>query len=135
MKKGVMRPGHVQIRVLDLEAAVKHYTDLMGLIETDRDDQGRVYLKAWTEVDKFSVVLVEADEPGCDFMGFKVVDEAALNQLEKDLVDYGVEVEQVPAEELKDCGRRVRFTVPSGHAFELYADNSLSRCCSLQLPV
>ena len=117
MKKGVMRPGHVQIRVLDLEAAVKHYTDLMGLIETDRDDQGRVYLKAWTEVDKFSVVLVEADEPGCDFMGFKVVDEAALNQLEKDLVDYGVEVEQVPAEELKDCGRRVRFTVPSGHAF------------------
>jgi catechol 2,3-dioxygenase len=68
------------------------------------------------------VVLVEADEPGCNFMGFKVVDEAALNQLEKDLVDYGVEVEQVPAEELKDCGRRVRFTVPSGHAFELYAD-------------
>ena len=74
MKKGVMRPGHVQIRVLDLEAAVKHYTDLLGLIETDRDDQGRVYLKAWTEVDKFSVVLVEADEPGFDFMGFKVVD-------------------------------------------------------------
>ncbi len=46
MKKGVMRPGHVQIRVLDMDEAVKHYTDLMGLIETDRDDQGRVYLKA-----------------------------------------------------------------------------------------
>ena len=88
MKKGVMRPGHVQIRVLDMDEAVKHYTDLMGLIETDRDDQGRVYLKAWTEVDKFSVVLREADEPGCDFMGFKVVDEAALVQLEKDLVEH-----------------------------------------------
>lgn len=25
MKKGVMRPGHVQIRVLDLEEARKHY--------------------------------------------------------------------------------------------------------------
>ena len=55
MKKGVMRPGHVQIRVLDLDEAVKHYADLMGLIEMDRDDQGRVYLKGWTEVDKFSV--------------------------------------------------------------------------------
>ncbi|MDY6841189.1 MAG: VOC family protein, partial [Pseudomonadota bacterium] len=55
-------------------------------------------------------------------MAFKVLDEDVLVQLEKDLVDYGVEVEQVPAEELKDCGRRVRFTVPSGHAFELYAD-------------
>ncbi|MDY6842149.1 MAG: catechol 2,3-dioxygenase, partial [Pseudomonadota bacterium] len=107
MKKGIMRPGHVQIRVLDMDEALKHYKDLIGLIETDRDDQGRVYLKAWTEVDKFSVVLREADEPGCDFMAFKVLDEDVLVQLEKDLVDYGVEVEQVPAEELKDCGRRV----------------------------
>ena len=68
MKKGVMRPGHVQIRVLDMKEALEHYTDLMGLIETDRDDQGRVYLKAWTEVDKFSVVLRETDQPGCDFI-------------------------------------------------------------------
>ena len=60
MKKGVMRPGHVQIRVLDLDEAVKHYADLMGLIEMDRDDQGRVYLKGWTEVDKFSVSFMVA---------------------------------------------------------------------------
>ena len=46
-----MRPGHVQIRVLDMEAALKHYVDLLGLIETDRDESGRVYLKAWTVVD------------------------------------------------------------------------------------
>jgi len=117
-----MRPGHVQVRVLDIDEAVQHYTELLGMIETDRDDQGRVYLKAWTEVDKFSLVLRETDEPGCDFMGFKVLDEAALNQLEKDLVAHGLEVEHLPAGELKDCGRRIRFTVASGHAFELYAD-------------
>ncbi|HLV78563.1 MAG TPA: catechol 2,3-dioxygenase [Marinobacter sp.] len=122
MIKGVMRPGHVQIRVLDIDEAVKHYVELVGLIETDRDEQGRVYLKAWTEVDKFSVVLREADEPGCDFMGFKVLNEDVLNQLEKDLIEFGLDVEHVPAEELKDCGRRIRFTVASGHAFELYAD-------------
>ena len=124
MRKGVMRPGHVQVRVLDIDEAVQHYTELLGMIETDRDDQGRVYLKAWTEVDKFSLVLREADEPGCDFMGFKVIDEAALNQLEKDLVAHGLEVEQLPEGELKDCGRRIRFTVASGHAFELYADKT-----------
>ncbi|WP_022959288.1 catechol 2,3-dioxygenase [Spongiibacter tropicus] len=122
MKKGVMRPGHVQIRVLDIDAAVKHYTELLGLIETDRDEQGRVYLKAWTEVDKFSVVLRPADEPGMDFMGFKVVDEASLQQLERDLEAYGVELEQVPAGDLKDCGRRVRFVSPSGHSFELFCE-------------
>ncbi|WP_442934847.1 hypothetical protein [Nitrincola sp. A-D6] len=68
MKKGVMRPGHVQIRVLDLEEARKHYVDLLGLIEMDSDEQGRIYLKAWTEVDKYSVILKESDEPGMDFM-------------------------------------------------------------------
>ena len=57
MNKGVMRPGHVQLRVLDMDEAVKHYRDLLGLIEVNRDESGRVYLKGWTETDKFSVVL------------------------------------------------------------------------------
>lgn len=109
MRKGVIRPGHVEIRVLDIDEAVKHYVDLMGLIEMDRDDKGRVYLKAWTEVDKFSVVLREADEPGMDFMGFKCVSEEVVDQLRDQLLDFGLQVEDIPAGELKDCGRRVRF--------------------------
>ncbi|MBR9889648.1 MAG: catechol 2,3-dioxygenase [Oceanospirillales bacterium] len=122
MKKGVMRPGHVQIRVLDLEEAVAHYRDLLGLIEMDRDDQGRAYLKGWTEVDKFSVVLRQADEPGMDFMGFKVLNNTVLEQLESDLTAYGCAVEQIAAGELAGCGRRIRFEVPTGHRFELYAE-------------
>lgn len=122
MLKGVLRPGHVQIRVLDLGQALEHYRDLVGLIETDRDDQGRIYLKAWSEVDKFSVILREAEEAGMDFMGFKVVDESSLNVLEGELSDWGCELEQLPAGELKGCGRRIRFQAPSGHRFELYAD-------------
>jgi catechol 2,3-dioxygenase len=31
MLKGVLRPGHVQIRVLDMAAAVRHYRDRIGL--------------------------------------------------------------------------------------------------------
>ena len=58
---GVIRPGHVQLRVLDIEAALKHYRDVLGLIETARDPQGRIYLKAWDEHDHHSVVLREAD--------------------------------------------------------------------------
>ncbi len=121
MKKGVMRPGHVQIRVLDMDEALKHYVDLLGLIEVNRDDQGRVYLKGWTEVDKFSVVLREADQPGMDFMGFKCLDEDTLDRLHEELVAFGCAVDVIPEGELKDCGRRLRFTAPSGHDFELYA--------------
>ena len=121
MKKGVMRPGHVQIRVLDLEEARKHYVDLLGLIEMDSDDQGRVYLKAWTEVDKYSVVLKEADEPGMDFMGFKCLNETVLDSLAEKIRALGITVTELPAGDLKDCGRRMQFVAPTGHTFELFA--------------
>src|SRR3546814_16346343 len=89
MRKGVLRPGHVQIRVMEMEPAVKHYTELLGLIETHRDQQGRVYLKGWTEPDLFSVVLREADEAGMDFKGFKVRDEETHSELGRDLKAWG----------------------------------------------
>ncbi len=122
MKKGIMRPGHVQIRVTDMDEAVKHYRDLLGLIEVGSDELGRRYFKAWTEIDKFSVVLNPSDQAGMDFMGFKVLDEETLDNLKQDLIDFGaLDVEEIPAEELQGCGRRVRFTAPTGHSFELYA--------------
>lgn len=122
MKKGVMRPGHIQIRVLDMAEALEHYRDLIGLIETHKDSQGRVYLKGWTEVDKFSVVLREADEPGMDFVGYKVLNNEVLEKLEQELIAFGCNVEAIPAGELDGCGRRVRFDSPTGHMFEIYAE-------------
>lgn len=123
MEKGVIRPGHVQIRVLNIKEALTHYRDLLGLIETGRDEQGRAYLKGWTEVDKFSVVLREADSAGMDFMGFKVTDNATLDTLKQALIDFGgLNVQEIAAGELAGCGRRIRFTAPTGHDFELYAD-------------
>ena len=122
MSKGVMRPGHIQIRVMDMDEAVCHYRDRMGLIEMDRDSSGRVYLKGWTEIDAYSVVLRPADEPGMDFMGFKVVSTEVMNQLKQELIDFGCQVEVIPAGELNDCGERVRFDSPTGHMFELYAE-------------
>lgn len=121
MRKGVMRPGHVQIRVMDVDEAVIHYRDRLGMIEVGRDSQNRAYFKGWTEVDAFSVVLREADEPGMDFMGFKVTDSDTLASLKQDLIDYGCNVESIPAGELDGCGERVRFDSPTGHYFELYA--------------
>ena len=110
---GVLRPGHIQLRMLDLEAGVRFYRDVLGLDETGRDDQGRVYLKAWHERDHSSIILREADEAGSDFVGFKVSDEDSLSQLESDLNDYGVSTERLPAGDLMETGERVRFEIPS----------------------
>ena len=108
MKKGVMRAGHVQIRVLDMDEAVSHYKQRMGLLETHREGD-RVFFKGWTECEKYSVILREADSAGMDFMGFKVDSDARLDELHADLIEHGLEVDELPAGDLPDCGRRMSF--------------------------
>jgi catechol 2,3-dioxygenase len=110
----------VQIRVLDMAAAVKHYTEYYGLIETARDAE-RVYLKAWDEFDHHSLVLREADEPGMDHMAFKVRDEADLDRIEGELAERCIGVNRIAPGEQVGVGRRLAFLVPSGHRIELYA--------------
>jgi len=119
-----MRPGHMQLRVLDLEEGVNHYKNVLGLIETGRDAQGRVYFKAWDERDHNSLILREADSAGMDFFAFKVADKATLEKLDADLKAYGVSTDRIPAGELLETGERVRFMIPSGHAIELYAEKT-----------
>ncbi len=121
---GVLRPGHAQVRVLDLEESIKFYRDVLGLVETGRDDQGRVYFKCWDERDHNSYIIRQADQAGIDFFGFKVLDEATLDQFEKDLNEYGVQTERMPAGDLLETGERVRFTLPTGHVMELFATKS-----------
>ncbi len=119
---GVLRPGHAQVRVLDLEEGVKFYRDVLGLVETGRDGQGRAYFKCWDERDHHSLVLRGADRAGLDFFGFKVLDRDTLARLESDLRAYGLATERVRAGDLLETGERVRFEIPSGHLIELYAD-------------
>lgn len=118
---GVLRPGHAQMRVLDLEESVAFYRDVLGLVESGRDAQGRVYFKAWDERDHHSFIIRQADRAGLDFCAFKVDSAATLDRLEADLRAYGVDTERLPAGDLLETGERVRFTIPSGHCVELYA--------------
>ena len=118
---GVLRPGHAQIRVLELDKAVQFYRDVLGLEETGRDSSGRVFLKCWDERDHHSLILRECDRAGIDSLAFKVRDEATLDRLNSDLNAYGVATEWIPAGDLLETGRRVCITIPSGHTIELYA--------------
>src|SRR4051812_13066461 len=97
--KGVLRPGYIQIRVTDLDAALQHYVDRIGLHEVSREADGRVYLRAWDEFDRHSVVLRQADMPGMDYVGFKVASESDLDTLAHRIEEYGIKIEEVPAGE------------------------------------
>lgn len=68
---GVLRPGHAQVRVTEIEPAIHFYRDVLGLVETGRDPAGRVYFKAWDERDHSSVVLRRADTAGIDHFAFQ----------------------------------------------------------------
>ena len=92
---GVLRPGHAQIRVLDLEESVKWYTEVMGLKPMGRDAQGRAYFKTRAERDHNSIVLRQADRAGLDFFGFKVLDQATLDDFDRKLKAYGVKTERI----------------------------------------
>ncbi|MEO8598409.1 MAG: catechol 2,3-dioxygenase [bacterium] len=119
---GVLRPGHAQLRVLDMEESVKFYTEVMGLIDVGRDQQGRAYFKCWDERDHHSIVLRQADRAGLDHFAFKVLDKKTLEQLDRNLKEFGVQTERMPAGEMLNTGERVRFKIPTGHTIELYAE-------------
>ena len=68
--KGVLRPGYIQIPVTNLDVALTHYVDRVGLHKVSREADGRVYLRAWDEFDRHSVVLRQAAMPGMDYTGF-----------------------------------------------------------------
>lgn len=121
---GVLRPGHAVIRVLDLEESVDFYTNVMGLKETGRDKNDRVYFKCNDEHDHNSFVIRKSDRAGLDHFGFKVLNKATLDTLEGRLREYGVATERVPAGEMLETGERVRFQIPTGHMIELYADKT-----------
>jgi catechol 2,3-dioxygenase len=119
---GVLRPGHIQLRVLDMKESIRFYRDVLGLIEMGQDTQGRVYFKAWDERDHSSVVLREAKHAGVDFFAFKVDSKKSLDKLDSDLRAYGCPTERIPAGDLLETGERVRFRIPTGHMIELYAE-------------
>jgi catechol 2,3-dioxygenase len=118
---GILRLGYVEVRVKNLEDAVRHYTQVLGLLETGRD-QGKVYLKAWDELEHHQVVLVEDPSPGLNHLSFRVDDTEDLVTIEDRLERNEYRVQRISAGEEYALGEAIRFTAPSEHRIELYYD-------------
>src|SRR3546814_19294588 len=79
---GVLRPGYVQLRVLDLEEAILHYRDRIGLNLVSVEG-GRAFFQAFDEFDRHSIILGEGDTAGLDRRGFKVAKDADLDHIQE----------------------------------------------------
>ncbi len=118
-----LRPGLIQLRVLDLDKTVDFYKDILGLNEVCRTADGRVCLKGYDEFDHHSVTLRLADEAGFDYAAFKVDSNETLDQLQAATEAFGYKTDVVPENSNQPgFGRRVGFTISTGHRIELYSE-------------
>jgi len=118
---GVMRIGHASLRVMDMDAAVKHYENVLGMKTTMQDKAGNVYLKCWDEWDKYSLILTPADSAGLNHIAFKVQNDSDLDELQSRIEAYGIRTTMLPEGALPATGRMLQFSLPSGHEMRLYA--------------
>lgn len=123
---GIMRIGHVALRVLDMERAIHHYTKVLGMLESHVDEHGTVYLKGWDEWDLYSLSLTQSDRSGVEHIAYKVESEADLVTLAERVGACGVRVAEHPAGHLEQCGRSISFALPSSHVMYLYAEKAFS---------
>ncbi len=118
---GIMRIGHIDINVIDIEVSKAYYTKVMDMRITHEAADGKVYLKCWDEWDKYSVVLTPNDSAGMNNIAYKVEKDSDLDDLKTKLEAYGISVNDRPANEVIFCGRTLTFNLPSGHEMILYS--------------
>jgi catechol 2,3-dioxygenase len=122
---GVLRIGHVSLRVMDMEAALHHYEKVLGLKTVMKDKSGNVYLKCWDEWDKFSLILTPSDRAGMNHIAYKVEKDADLDAFQKRIEAWGIKTTLLPEGTLPSTGRMLQFNLPSGHDMRLYAMKEL----------
>ena len=125
--KGTLRPGLVQLRVLDFDETLNFYKNILGLDEVCRTGDGRICLKGYDEFDHHSLTLRLADEAGLDFVAFKVGCPDELEKMKRDVEAFGYPVDTVEAEsDQPGFGKRYGFTISTGHRFEIYSEVKLA---------
>lgn len=115
----VLRAAHAEYRVTDLGAARHFYVDLLGFVETARDDDA-LYLRGLEEREHHSLTLRRAESPGCSHIAFRVADPDDLGRLSFRFHELGLPQRWVEAGEESGQGRALRVQDPAGLPVEFY---------------
>ncbi len=115
----ILRLGHVEYRVTDLERARAFYVDLLGFVETARDAE-RLYLRGLEEREHHGLVLRQAPSAGVSHFAFRVAAEDDLDRLAHRCAGAGLRTRWVEAGAERGQGRALRVQDPSGLPVEFY---------------
>ncbi len=113
----VLRAGHVEYLVTDLERAREFYVGLLGFFESGADDD-RIYLRGLEERQFASLILRRRDQPGASHLAFRVASPEDLERLERMALGLGLPTRWI--EEGAAHGPALRIRDPSGLPLEFY---------------
>lgn len=77
----VVKAGHIEYLVRDLDVSSRFYVDALGFVVTERD-KAHIYLRGLEDRYHHCVVLTKASEPGVGHIAFKVANEEDLETLQ-----------------------------------------------------
>lgn len=118
----IMRVGHVVLEVTDIQAARRHYEEVLGLLVSDVGGDGTVYLKGWDEWDLYSVALRPSTRTGLAHFAFKCEHDRDLEMFAKRLREAGHPCEMLPPGTDHETGRCLRLDLASGQRMHLFAE-------------
>lgn len=115
----ILRLGHVDVNVCDLEEARTFYVDVLGFLEAHRES-GRLYLRAQEEFDQWSISLTDAGDGGLGHVALRVQTPDDLERIAQAHERLGLSVRRVGAGEEFGQGEAVRVRTPDGFPLEFY---------------
>jgi 3,4-dihydroxyphenylacetate 2,3-dioxygenase len=115
----ILRLGHVEFRVTDLERARDFYVNLLGFVETSRG-RDRLYLRGLEEREHHSLVLRRAVSPGVSHFAFRVATPDDLERLHRSCTQRGLPARWLEAGVEEGQGRALRVQDPVGLPVEFY---------------
>jgi catechol 2,3-dioxygenase-like lactoylglutathione lyase family enzyme len=118
--------GHVAIQVPDLEASVRHATEVLGMLEVERTkDTSFLTLPSHLTypTPHHTVQYIQGPKAALDHIGLVARDALALEVLQTRLRGEGIDV-IVDVPEEPGIEAAIRFAGPAGHVFEVFAGMS-----------
>lgn len=115
----ILRLGHAELFVTDIEAARAFYVDVLGFIES-ASENGKTYLRGAEDFDLWTLTLTEANTNGLGHFALRVDSLEELDRLEGLHRKLGVPTERVPEGVELGQGEALRVRTPDGHPVEFY---------------
>ncbi|WP_322544776.1 VOC family protein [Rhodococcoides fascians] len=114
-----IKVGHVALTVTDLEESLKHYTEVIGLVVTERNSSS-AYLRAPGDQDSHCIAMRQDDSARLEAIALKMSHIDDLAELEAAAGNAGATITRVSAGERFGIGEAVEFGLPSGHVIRAY---------------